>query len=668
MVAVMKKIIKPLLYITLILTISLLSCLSEVRANNGNNFANVYNPNDTWVVYWYICGSDLESQYGAATSDIEELIEAKLPANVKVVIQTGGANDWLNNTMDENTIGRYMYDEYGFHELQLVQDADMGSKETLTEFIRFGNDNFPADHRVFVFWNHGGGSAVGVCYDERTGSVLSLNDIQEAFSSVYQASPENPPFEMIGFDACLMANYDTANMLHGLARYMTASEEEEPGNGWNYTGWIDALGKNPAMGGDRLGKIICDSYMAGCAEYETAEAATMSVVDLAQVPILRSAYEAYGMEALNYAHSNPQEFFSYFGRSAWQAENYGGNTREQGYSNMVDLGDLARRTNNILPETSANLVSSINAAVVYKVQGDYRQMGSGLSSYYPYDGNIESFAGYAAQNAAPLPQKCLYYYLLYGELPMEAEALLNGDVTGNEGVNIPVEKPSQRLYDIAMLEDLPVDVDSEGYAFVTLSEGQMNQLSSIHFQLMYMNAEDDIILHLGSDSNIIADWETGIFKDNFNGMWPMLDGHPVYVEITAEEDGYNLYSVPIKLNGVECNLMVAYIFADNSYKILGARKGIDEYGMGDRNLIKLKEGDTITTIHYAMTMSGAEEEFSPVEVDNFQIGSQPVFADENMGDGEYGYCFEFVSPTVDSALSQMVQFTVKDNEIVTTVE
>ncbi|MBR2143502.1 MAG: clostripain, partial [Anaerovibrio sp.] len=301
-------------------------------------------------------------------------------------------------------------------------------------------------------------------------------------------------------------------------------------------------------------------------------------------------------------------------------------------------------------------------------QGDYRQMGSGLSSYYPYDGNIESFAGYAAQNAAPLPQKCLYYYLLYGELPKEAEALLNGDVTGNEGVNIPVEKPSQRLYDIAMLEDLPVDVDSEGYAFVTLSEGQMNQLSSIHFQLMYMNAEDDIILHLGSDSNIIADWETGIFKDNFNGMWPMLDGHPVYVEITAEEDGYNLYSVPIKLNGVECNLMVAYIFADNSYKILGARKGIDEYGMGDRNLIKLKEGDTITTIHYAMTMSGAEEEFSPVEVDNFQIGSQPVFADENMGDGEYGYCFEFVSPTVDSALSQMVQFTVKDNKIVTTVE
>ena len=31
------------------------------------NFADVYNPDDTWLVYWYVCGSDLESEGGAAS-------------------------------------------------------------------------------------------------------------------------------------------------------------------------------------------------------------------------------------------------------------------------------------------------------------------------------------------------------------------------------------------------------------------------------------------------------------------------------------------------------------------------------------------------------------------------------------------------------------------------
>ena len=60
------------------------------------NFADAYDPNDTWLVYWYVCGSDLESDGGAASGDIEEMLEAKLPDNVKVLIQAGGANEWHN--------------------------------------------------------------------------------------------------------------------------------------------------------------------------------------------------------------------------------------------------------------------------------------------------------------------------------------------------------------------------------------------------------------------------------------------------------------------------------------------------------------------------------------------------------------------------------------------
>ena len=141
------------------------------------------------------------------------------------------------------------------------------------------------------------------------------------------------------------------------------------------------------------------------------------------------------------------------------------------------------------------------------------------------------------------------------------------------------------------------------------------------------------------------------------------------MELTAATDEYNLYDVPIKLNGVECNLQVAYKYADEKYYILGARKGINDNGMGDRELTKLKAGDVITTIHYGNLISSDNDELIPVEVDTFTLSSaNPKFEDQDTGDGLFGYCFEFVSPTEDSALSQLVQFTVKNGEITTTVE
>lgn len=621
---------------------------------------------DNWLIYWYICGSDLESLDASATNDIAELMDVNLPPNVQVLMLTGGAEEWHNNTMNPGEVGIYLYNSEGFHELGRADDADFGSGETLTDFLKLGKENFDRDdlRRAFIFWDHGGGSAAGVCLDERTGNSLSLNDIRNAFVSVYGTSDTKPPFEMVGFDACLMASYDTANALQGISRYMTGSEEVEPGNGWYYTGWVGALADNPAMRGDTLGKAICDSYMEGCVAVETEDTATLSVIDLSKLAPVGRAYKNFGIEALEQASDNPRGFFATFGRKAQEAENYGGNTRAQGYSNMVDLGDLARRSADILPRTSRPLIEAINNAVIYKVHGKYRRRGMGLSGFHSYDGDQEIFAKYVEQEAVPLPQKCLYYYLLYGQMPMEAEALLaSGSTESITTIPDVGSAQKQKIFRVEELEDTVVNIDKDGYAYVTLTPEQMDLLSSVHCQLTYVGVDQDVIILLGSDSNIVADWENGVFKDNFTGKWPMLDGHPVYVEITTEEDNYNLYSVPIKLNDEECNLQIAYTYNDDRYHILGARKGINTKGMGSRNLVQLKSGDKITTIHYGMTISGNDKTWSAIDVDTFTIGANPVFADEDVGDGLFGYFFEFVTPTDDSALSKMVSFTIEDGQI-----
>ncbi len=662
----MKKSFFVKLLLTVFLSILLLLPTGCRAGDVAAVLSDTYQTTDTWTIYWYVCGTDLESKNGAASEDLQELLQVQLPPNVRVLIQTGGAVEWHTTGIPSGAVARYLYDADGIHPLQQLPDADMGSPDTLADFLRYGENNFPADHRVCILWDHGGGSAAGVCYDERTQNYMNLNDLRAAFEGAYTSDHDQPPFEIIGFDACLMATADVVHDLHGFARYMVASEEIEPGNGWDYAGWLSALAQNPGMNGAELGQAICDTYLAGCEDYGTAAAATLSVIDVGRLPALRDAYEAFGIEALRQAEKNPQAFFTGFARMAAATENYGGNTREQGYANMLDLGSLAQNSRSLLPGTAEALLRAVQDSVVYKVSGPYRQESSGLSGYYSYNNDPDEFMAYAQQAAPLLPVKCLYYNLVFGTMPPQAAPYLSNVATGSGGI---FEQPAaqQKLFDVSTLEDTPVDIDKQGTAFVKLRPEQMDDLASVHCQLVYQSEKDNIILYLGSDADIDADWEKGVFKDNFQGNWPMLDGHPVYIEITYEGDDYNLYSVPVKLNGQECNLQVIYNFKDEAYHILGARRGLATNGIANRELIHLNAGDTITTLHYAMTISGDDEDFTQFEADTFTLGKQPRIADGELGDGTYGYYFEFVDPQNQGALSRLVKYTIQNGQITTTV-
>ena len=192
--------------------------------------------NDSWAVYWYLCGSDLESENGAATADLMEMLEVELPENVSVVIQTGGASSWDNDTVSPNVIGRYLYDVNGFQQIDEQPQANMGEAQTLADFLSFCESNFPAEHKVMIFWNHGGGSVSGAAFDENyDNDSLTLDEMYSAFSLVYDLIDGETPFEVVGFDTCLMATIDTAYAFSDIAKYLVASEELEPGCGWNYT-------------------------------------------------------------------------------------------------------------------------------------------------------------------------------------------------------------------------------------------------------------------------------------------------------------------------------------------------------------------------------------------------------------------------------------------------
>ena len=51
---------------------------------------------DSWTIFVYLCGADLESEAGLATGNMQEMISASAASNVRFIVQTGGAAEWNN--------------------------------------------------------------------------------------------------------------------------------------------------------------------------------------------------------------------------------------------------------------------------------------------------------------------------------------------------------------------------------------------------------------------------------------------------------------------------------------------------------------------------------------------------------------------------------------------
>ena len=608
----------------------------------------------TWSIYWYLCGSDLETNYGCATQDLMELMEVTLPENVRVVIQTGGAKEWQNNVVNADILQRYVYDSTGLTLVDELPPASMGDTATLTDFLRFCKTYYPAEHTAVLFWNHGGGSVNGAAFDERYYlDSLTLDEMRTAFGRVWPGDEADPPLELVGFDTCLMATVDVVDTFVGTARYLVASEEVEPGNGWNYTGWAGALAEDPTMDGAALGRIICDTYYAGCEAVGTQNKATLSLTDLTRCGPLLEAYEAFGAEALAEACEDPS-FFSRFARIAAQSENYGGNTREQGYTNMVDLGHIARQSTGLL-QTAGDVLTALEDCVLYRVNGPYRAEATGLSCYYSYNGDLDDLSGYTAVGAGEA-FKYFYSYELTGELDHAGMRYI-ADLNYNELPDVPNLMTTE-------WDGMPLQVDENGVSSLTLGPEADSVLAGIGFSLYFLDDSSDIMLLLGTDNDMNADWENGIFTDNFRGVWGSIDGHLVYMELCFEGGDYNLYSIPILLGKDPYNLQVAYDFNTEEWSILGARPGIGESGMSDKELRLLQPGDVVTTVWYYSTISG-DDGTEAYTAEEFTVTAQTSFYEIPLPNGRYGMVFEMRDAMDHYAYTEPVFFLCDGGEIST---
>ena len=551
-------------------------------------------PPGTWAIYWYLCGTDLETKRGFASNDLEEMFQVTLPENVTVVVQTGGTAKWQNDLVSPDEIQRYIYKG---NQLTLVDSqplASMGDPDTLADFLEYCNEYYPAEKQALILWDHGGGSLRGIEHDEIFGNSMSLPGFKAAIEAVPAVSGM---YEFVGMDACLMATIDVVDILEGDARFFIASEEVEPGIGWEYTGLFSALAADTTLDGGELGRAICDSYYEGCAAPGYEREITLSVIDMSRAGALLDAYDAVGNEALTLAADRQQSYLSEFGRAAYDSESYG-----NGRFGMVDLGHLVTNAGHLLPESGAALLNALDACVYYSVNGKYRSNASGLSCYYLFSEDSNSFKDYSQLDTS-LPFKYFYEYAVRGEMSGNAVEYLNW-LASQTGAPAP-EPDTLQPTDGMGFSQHPVYVGADDRWHLDLGPEMASNLAAVFVNVMVYQPVEGYARVLGTSHNLISDWENGVFIEDFQDVWGHV-GDPndsdnlidLYMEpIAFGHDGHIVYASPIMLNGEPYTLHIAY--NDGEYEILGAvRDGESDTRMAGKETRILEIGDVIDAISY----------------------------------------------------------------------
>lgn len=335
------------------------------------------------LILIYMVGSDLESERGLASKDLQEIRESGFnEKNIQIVVCTGGAAYWWNDSVSEDECGIFeVHPDRELEKVDTLTHTNMAEADTLTEFLDYVYENYEADSYSLILWNHGGGAIVGYggdenyCYD-----TLNLCELDTAFGAS-KLIKDGERLEWIGFDACLMGMLEVANVCIPYADYLVASEGMAWEQGWNYD-FLNRLDVSMVGSGRAVGQEIVDAY----ADYYTSMTAcnpeyTLSCMDLSQTESVIERLEAliqnadadlgngdYSMLARERDQTKTFSITSVVGRSV----DY----------DTVDLYHLSERLAVYYPAEAAALQEAIHQMVVY--QKSNVADANGVAVYFPY--------------------------------------------------------------------------------------------------------------------------------------------------------------------------------------------------------------------------------------------------------------------------------------------
>lgn len=599
------------------------------------------NASDTYTLMLYMCASDLESECGFATEDLNEIMYGYTAGNLNVIVQTGGTAEWQNTVVADDRCQRYQVTEDG---LELVDDSlgmqNMADSATLTDFIQYCSSNYAADHYGLVLWDHGGGVVGGYGYDENFGGdSMSLTEMSRALGDA------SVHLDMLGFDACLMANFETCLMAAPYADYLIASEEPEPGCGWYYTDWIGKLLENCGIPPKRYGRQIIDDYITESGWDSPSMYSTLGMFDLQQVTQkLLPALSQFSDDAVQQLSAGEYRRIS-------QSRS---NTRAVYQSELdhIDLLDYAQHSQS---ETADQLEQAVSDCVVYYRETENGSGDNGLSILFPYydlsalDMLEEMYQTLGYDDAYPAFLEQFANVMAGGQISVSGFSNTQNHAAASEysgfqwfDADAGYDESYYETYsaDLSLLETTEVD----GRCVLELSEEDWEIVNDAAMQMFAVY--DGFYVDMGLDDYCEFD-DYGNLIVEYDQTWVALDGQVVpFFHESYTSDGDSFFtcgSVPCVYNGIDAEIVLVWDTEHPSGYAAGVRPVYTD-SVAAKGLYDICDGDTFQVyydiydedLNYVETMTLDDEIFTVQ--DSLEVG----YADaaEQLGDTFIYYVLE----------------------------
>jgi len=370
------------------------------------------NNQSSWTVMAYLDGdNELEgyaiakflsmSQVGSS-SDVKLLAQLdRTPGSVGYGYDTR-YGDWTDTKRFVITQGMTPTPENAVRDLG---EQNTGDPNTLTLFIQWAVENYPADHYFLVLFDHGEGAVgvhgqdaspdvappVGLMFDYTAGDFLTTPELGQALGAA------GVKIDIVFIDGCYMAGLEVAYQIAAYADVMVGYEGDGHG-AWTdlvYHNFLASLVSNPSMSSTDIGVRVVDEYASIWSR--DSYRVTCSAIDLTK---LRSTGIVTATD--NFARELMALYTKYFSQiqsARSGTEDYGGYPAYQKYGDpYADLYHFADQIYNLVPDgglrkAASEVKSNLDATVISSRQYNYPN-AHGLSVYFPENRSEYHRAGY----------------------------------------------------------------------------------------------------------------------------------------------------------------------------------------------------------------------------------------------------------------------------------
>jgi hypothetical protein len=560
-------------------------------------------PPAEWTLMFYMdSDNDLEAPQ---LKDLDEMMIAGNSANVNIVVlcdrSTKGDNEKGYTNRDIGglknwTTAKLLFVEKGkLRELADWGELNMGDPANLKKFLQIATSEFPAKHYGLVFGDHGAGWMGIVSDGSANGDSLDTNELPVALKEV---TAKIGKLDLIGFDACLMANLEVAKAIAPYGKIMVASEELEPANGWWYTPLIDTLLKNPQMNGAALGKLVIDTYNSfylGPRQKNPDPTATLSEIDLEKISAIEIAVNNLGISNQAFLKAGGRTNWLHTARARSQTEVFAASKGNSfNYYDVVDYAENIKHESADATTAKAAdaVIAAVNSAVIYKINGQAHPGSNGLSIYFPLDKK--------ASNGN-------YLKTLFS---------INGKWTPFLLDFLGLTSADHQAPQIEEVETDDNDVAKEDVITVT-SKVKADDIAEAEFVLAETDKDGEVIIGaIPSEPD-----EDGVLKEEWDGSWFSIgDGKkelicPItnFEEVDEGNETY-LAEVPaqVRYKGTtEWHDVTLYFYLDfNDEEVIGDFVYAFEFENDRAREVEIEAGDSLRPVYLAINKQGEMSEIA----------------------------------------------------------